>query len=129
METDAAHSKSIGGSSLTQFATVFFVLYGGYLLFIVLTIGLPSEHPFARFDVEIPAPTLMAMDTPIITWVVGYALAAVFLCVQSARPAVGRLMTFFNLSVAVLGMLILYAVYQAVAVMPGTKIMAVLDLL
>ena len=129
METDGAHPESGFGSALTLSATVFFVLYGGYLLFIVLTIGLPGEHPFIRFDVDIPAVTILAMDTPIITWVVGYVIVAAFLCFQSSRPVVGRLMTLLNLFTAILGLLILYTVYFAVAVAPGTKIMAFLDLL
>ena len=129
MERDESQPESLGGSLFTLAATVIFVVYGGYLLLFSLCIGLPSEEPFLRFNSDIPALTMTVMDTPTLTWVIGYAFAAIFLCLQSARRVVGRLMTLFNLLIAASGLVILYAVYLAVAVLPGEKIMLVLDLL
>lgn len=129
MDCENSRPQSLAGSLFTVVATVLFLMYGGYLLWVILRTGLPSPEPFLRFNCEIPAITLKVMDMPKMTWAIGYVSAALFLCAQSRQRTVGRVMTIMNVMIAASGLSILYGVYQAVAVMPGTKIMSVLGLL
>lgn len=128
MDREDTHAKSLVGSLITLVSTVVFLVYGGYLLFVSLRFGLPSQEPFERFSSDIPALTMTVMDTPTAVWVIGYSSAGLFLCFQSSRRTVGTLMTFVNLLITTSGLLVLYGVYLAVAVLPGEKIMLVLEL-
>lgn len=127
MSAEATSERVPPASLVTLAATVFFCVYGGYFLSFLFTLGLPSEAPFRVMDSEIAALTQATLDCPVVVWPIIYAIATVWLCWQSWLSSRRWLLAVFNLMVAAFALLWMWLLYMGIAVLPGVKLIGLLE--
>jgi hypothetical protein len=104
-------------------ATAFLVIYGAFLVFLILRTGLPLGRVFSEHDSDIPALTEITMQPPIWVWPAVYGLCCLLCATVLTRKRRGWKLNVFGTAAACAAALFLYAGYFGLLVLPGMKLM------